>query len=793
MELSDNERNVLVALKSIEHVKGAHSLRSFRHKIFLRSKLSYLDSFIALNKLKDRNIIVRDINSRYKYINTKAKKHKNFNEFIASIADSDFITEELRAELKNIGVQAKSNYLFLKELIEQILYKERSCKLKNLYFNHRDICIFLDKFPSFRYNSLKNSAYKRVSIVNLKDEDKKAFDILSNKPALCLGYPFYVSKSNDLVPIFFIPININYLNNNEYSLSTNDDFCFLNSKFIEELYIAEDRLKIKNFLNIFKNIISKQDLEDDKLSENLALNIKEYPLDNLLRYISINFDSDCQLHFNPQKLTLKEDLKSAGSFLDCAIIFAASQKSAYIESLNRIQLFDDKILNRSSLRVFSNEINIDYDEDDCCVGNLVIGEDVSRINPNDSALRPILYSALANCNSLCIVKADLDLKDIINKILLNFALSEGLFSYAFNNELYVYKGSFLSKDNLNLLISERKLEIFSAWKKFIDYQKSQLESYLSVFSKNFIHAIKNASDNDIGKMSADLKRFIFVLDRHEYKPDLLTSFSLGFAKLYLMSAIRSVIFNGKDNDMESLRKKSSLIYGYLYLELAKRQILSEELLSKCHIKNEDDKEYALKLANAQKALNIFLDKDFADIYKLENRLFDNEIFSKSLIFLDKNFSLAKLITIMSHSKQVICIAKSDLCEYKNNDLLPSTYELLDSLCLDDENSILKNDLTSSKPIDEQNLFDKFISLFKSLNFEISFKHDLNFFEISNQGRKLFLLLDFDLQDVQAYGSFTYMDKYFKAVNYSLSRINLCYLENNPEGYVNSLIEEFFID
>ncbi len=47
MELSDNERNVLVALKSIEHVKGAHSLRAFRHKIFLRSKLSYLDSFIA--------------------------------------------------------------------------------------------------------------------------------------------------------------------------------------------------------------------------------------------------------------------------------------------------------------------------------------------------------------------------------------------------------------------------------------------------------------------------------------------------------------------------------------------------------------------------------------------------------------------------------------------------------------------------------------------------------------------------------------------------------------------------
>lgn len=52
MDTLDRERKALEALESIGYIKGAHSLRSFRRKIFFRSKLSYKDSFIALKRLK---------------------------------------------------------------------------------------------------------------------------------------------------------------------------------------------------------------------------------------------------------------------------------------------------------------------------------------------------------------------------------------------------------------------------------------------------------------------------------------------------------------------------------------------------------------------------------------------------------------------------------------------------------------------------------------------------------------------------------------------------------------------
>lgn len=796
MDTLDRERKALEALESIGYIKGAHSLRSFRRKIFFRSKLSYKDSFIALKTLKDRGIIVRNAHSNYKYINSKAKRHKSFNEFIASIADSDFVTEELRENLKKIGVHTKSNYAFLKELTEQVIYKERGCKVKDLQFKETDEKgLYLENFPLFGYNYLKNSVYKKIARLKIRIGDKSLLEFLSSKQNLYLGYPFYSSKEGSLIPIFFIPVTVGFIEQDEFTISTYDDYYFLNSKFVEEFALLGDKTKLKNFLNIFASLIDKRDLVDSHLSENLALDGKQYPLEDLLRYVALNFDSEFQLSFNPKKLKLKEENKISNVFVDSAIIFEASQNSKYLNYLNQILVADDESLNKTSLHVFSNEIVDDDNDAMYCLENLVVGEDICKFTPKDSALRALLYSALDNSNSLCIVKSDLNLDDVINKILLNYALSDtdGSFAYAFNGGIYKYKQHFISKDELNLLMQKLELDNYSMWEKFIDYQKIQIADSKFPLQKSFINKLEKNSNEELFKVIFDLNKILSVLNKQKYQKFFTNSLSLLFSKLALKRDFRSSVFNC--NDIESCLKNAQIIYGFLYLELAKRQllVLKKEFLSSFNEEPNDEVAFFSRLDDVYKNINNLLEKGFSHIYKLEESLVEDEFFSKSIIYLDKDFSLAKLLSMMLQSKQVIFIAQDNLCEPQSKEfLLPSTYELIDSLCLDDENSILKNDLTSSKSLsDEQSLFEKFIFLFKEARIDVSFNQDLNLFEISKDDKKLLLTLDFDFEDVKSNDFRLYISEYLKSFKFSLLRIDRCYLENDIESYVQILIEDYF--
>lgn len=756
---------------NISHITRARSLRSLRHSAFIKSNLSYGQTILGINDLVEKNIIKRSKKSKYKFINTEAKRHRNFSEFIASLNSSACLTEEIRAELKNIGIGAKGSYYFLRELIDNLLFCEVG-KVKELCFKDTDFeGLSLKNFPIFTRNFVKESFFKRVSKIEFDEENMPLADQYSDLRdcSLYLGYPYYYSQKKELIPVFFLPVSLSKEYLNIYSLWAYNDFIFLNEKFIKTLIKEGQEQKLKSYLKLFINC---ENLDLSSL-DNIEINLKEFSLYDLLYYLKLSFSFDFDEDFNLDHLIDKLDLNCENSFLNSAFIFKFSVNSAYPNFLNKILISDDEVLDKTALSCFSNTfVTQDKSIDPYCDENAIVGEDLSKIAFDEGAKRAVLYSAIDSSNNLCIVKDDLSLSELINAILLNYCFADGLFAFSKSSEL-LEKCQNAPKDNLKKQINE-------------NCDKSFLDGLINFFKTDLLkkdsklNQFKTLSNLDLEKNFERLKRFLSLVNKTNNLSNFI-SFSL--SKLSLDKRLKNFIFDKKNLDKSSYVKRAYLIYSYIFLEKSQRYLK--------HLINSD-----LQQEDESSNLKSFVEKGFSEKYTkkaLNLSSFKAGVYKKSLLYLDKDFSLPQLLSLMFMSQKVTFIVKESDFLTKSEGEIPNCFELVNKLCIDDECGIKKNDLSLAKKSEDFSNPSSLSYLAKALincGAQATFD-DLGIVSLEDGEKKIFITCNYSFdEESQPQNEFEFALKEFLALSNSrILMVNKCAAEFDLEQYAKDIYSE----
>ena len=651
-------------------------------------------------------------------------------------------------------------------------------KVKGLSFQDKDYEVLsLKKFPIFSRNSVKESFYKRVSKIEFDEENIQLADKYSDKTgsSLYLGYPFYYSQSKELIPVFFMPVSLSKEHLNVYSLWAYNDYVFINEKFIKTFIEAGQEHNLKSFLKLFLHC---DDLDLSSI-DNVEINLKEFSMHKLLSYLKLTFSFDFDDDFKLEHLRDKLDLTCENCFFNNAFIFNFNFNSIYPEFLNKILVSDDEVLDKTSLSCFSNTfVKQDKSIDPFCDENYVVGENLSSINFDYGAKRAVLYSSIDPSNNLCIIKNDLPLSDLINAILLNFCFAEGAFAYAKSSGL-LEKSQNAPKDNLNDNINKKcYFNFFNSLLCYLNTEHLKAEGELNKFY--------GLSILELDKKIALLKRFLSHVDNHNDRNAVSLSNLISFNLLYKFSLdkkLKQFIFKKKNQDNSIYLKRAHLLYNYLFLEKTQR-------LLNLYI-NKDEKQEELS-----SNLKSFLDKGFSEKYiskDLNLASFKAGKYKKSILVLDKDFSLPLMLSVMFMSQSVTFIAKEDDVLTKSESVIPNCFELVNKLCIDDECGIIKNDLTSAQNSEDFSMADSLSYLATELqelgaqaNFDLS-----GFIEVAIGEQKVFINCNYSFdEESHPQNEFEFALKDFLTLSkIKILMVNKCAAEFNLKQYAEDIYSE----